>query len=122
MCTSTCTRSPSITGYSRPNGASVSLFKFILKSAACNNGSILQYQLQYAESCSRRLPATILTGNNKTSAIVAIPSCTPMDCYVRVRAELSDGSFTDYSPCIVIINQLVMQSKYNSIVTFHRIM
>ena len=122
MSTSVCTRSPSIIGYSwtRPHGASVSLFEFTLKSAACNNGSILQYQLQYTESCSARLPATILTGNNKTSTTVAIPSCTAMDCYVRVRAELSDGSFTDYSSCALINNQLFMEnhSKHNSSICF----
>ena len=86
------------------------------KSAACNDGSILQYQLQYAESCSTILPVTIQTGNNKTSTTVAIPpSCTATDCYVRVRAQLNDGRFTDNSSCVLISNQLFIenQSKHN---------
>lgn len=108
---SACTRSPFITGYSRPYGASVSLFEFTWKSAACNDGSVLQYQLQYADSCSTRLPVTILTGNNKTSTTIAIPSCAAMDCYIRIRAELNDGSFTDYSSCVLISNPLFMENQ-----------
>ena len=105
--TGICTSPPSVTGYSRPHGISVSSYKFTWKSARCQDGSILQYQLQFTESCSTTLPVILITGSNKTSTIVVIPSCSAMDCYVRVRAELSDGSFTDYSTCVLINNQFV---------------
>ena len=102
-----CTNPPSVTGYSRPHGTSVSSYKFTWKSARCQDGSILQYQLQFAESCSITLPVTLITGNNATSTTVVIPACSATDCYVRIRAELRDGSFTDFSTCVQINNQFV---------------
>lgn len=103
----TCTRSPSVIGYSRPHGVLVSSYKFTWKSARCNDDGIVQYQIQFTESCSTMQPVTVLTGNNRTSTIVVIPSCAATDCYFRVRAELTDGSFTDYSTCAVISNQFL---------------
>ena len=89
----------------------MSSYKVTWKSFGCHDGSIVQYQVQYTESCSTTQPVTILTGNNKTSTTVVIPSCSVTDCYVRVRAVLTDGSFTYYSPCVAINNQMNVYSS-----------
>ena len=79
--------------------------------------SIVQYEVQFTESCLSSQPLTVLTGNNRTSATVVIPSCSVTDCYARVRAELTDGTFTDYSACVLINNQL---TEYQSeLLNFH---
>ena len=57
------------------------------------------------------VPVTVITGSNTTSTTVVIPSCSSIDCYVRVRAELRDGSFTDYSTCVLIKNQFVEHER-----------
>ena len=85
-------------------------------TASCvENADVIQYQIQFVEDCLTRRIVTVSTGSNKTTALIVIPSCTDESCYVRVRAELSDTSFTDYSPCVRINNSLMeYESKINN--------
>lgn len=108
-----CTRSPTITGYSRPHGLSISLYNFTWQPSSCQFRGITQYRFQFIESCSTITPTTILTGSNKTTKIISIQHCNSgNNCYMRIRTELSDGSVSDYSPCVLINSQLLtIESK-----------
>ena len=110
--TTTCTRSPTITGYSRPHGISIPLYNFTWQPSNCHFRGIIQYQFQFIESCPTITPTTILTGSNKTTKTISIQHCNSGNCYMRIRAEVSDGSVTDYSPCVLINSQLLtVESK-----------
>lgn len=50
---------------------------------------------------------SILTGSNETTALIASPHCVAGSCYFRIRAEMIGGSFTDYSPCVLVNNLLI---------------
>ena len=107
--TGSCTRAPVITGYSRPYAvALVMTYNLTWQSPACNRASIIQYQIQIVGGCTTgsAKPLTILTGNNKTTTLLITPSCD-MGCYLRIRAEMSDTLYTDYSSCAIINNQLM---------------
>ena len=106
--TDRCTRSPAITSYSRPYEALMLTYNLTWRSAICNSASVIQYQIQVAGSCTTgsTQPLTILTGNNKTTALLVIPSCDT-SCYLQIRAEMSDLSHTDYSSCVIIDSQLM---------------
>ena len=109
----TCTRSPTITGYSRSHGILISLYNFTWQPSNYHFRGITHYQFQFIETCPTSAPSTLLTGSNKTTTIISIQQCTVGNCYMRIRAELSDGSVTDYSPCVPINSQLlVVESKY----------
>ena len=103
----TCTRSPLLTGYSRPHGASISVYNLTWQSLSCHSGSIAQYQVNFVGNCSTTPPVSLFTGSNRTTILIVSPHCLLGGCYVRVRGELTDGSFTEYSPCVVINNQLL---------------
>ena len=105
--TTICTRSPAITGYSRPHGLAVSLYNFTWQPSSCQFRDLTQYQFQFIESCSTITPTTILTGSNKTTKLISIEDCNSGDCYMGIRAELSNGSVSDYSPCVLINSQLL---------------
>lgn len=104
--TGTCTRSPIFIGYSRPHGVSVSVYNITWQSLSCHAGSITQYEVNFFGNCSTTPPVSLFTGSNKTSALIVSTHCLIGGCYVRIRGELIDGSFTDYSPCVLIDNQL----------------
>lgn len=106
LSTSVCT-TPAITGYYRPHGIAVSTYMFTWKSARCDSGDVVQYEIQFTQSCSTLQPVAVLTGSNMTTATVAIISCSMDGCYARVRGEFFDGSFTEYSRCVLIDSQLI---------------
>ena len=81
------------------------------RSASCNRASIIQYQIQVARGCTTGSTQTqTLTGNNETTALLVILSCE-MNCYLRIRAEMSGSSYTDYSACIIINDQLMQNES-----------
>lgn len=102
-----CTKSPIITGYSRPHGLAVSLYNVTWQPSSCQFRDLIEYRFQVIESCSTITPTTIYTGSNKTMKIISIQHCNSGNCYIRIRAELSDGSVSDYSPCVLINSQLL---------------
>ena len=105
--TGTCTRSPILVGYSRPHGVSVSVYNITWQSLSCHAGSIAQYEVNFFGNCSTTPPVSLFMGSNKTTTLIVSPHCVTGGCYVRMRGELIDGSFTDYSPCVFIDNQLL---------------
>lgn len=95
----------------------MSTYNLTWQSAACD--SVVQYQIQVAGGCTTgsTQPLTILTGNTKMTALLIIPSCN-MNCYLRIRAEMSDSSYTDYSSCVIIDNHLMEhQSMWLKLIT-----
>lgn len=120
---STCTRSPIITGYTRPHGTLV--YNFTWKLSTCHS-NINQFEIQFVESCSITQPVTVSTGNNRTTTLIVIPSCAASGCYVRVRAEMTDQMFTNYSPCVFLTSNFpehkrkcCLHNNYNDIVIIY---
>ena len=97
----------------------MSTYNLTWQSAACDSASVVQYQIQVAGGCTTgsTQPLTILTGNTKMTALLIIPSCN-MNCYLRIRAKMSDSSYTDYSSCVIIDNHLMEhQSMWLKLIT-----
>ena len=119
--TGICTSSPILTGYSRPHGESTSV-NLTWQSLSCHSGSIMQYEVNFFGNCSTTPSVSLFTGSTNTSILINYPYCIIGGCYVRVRGELIDGLFTDYSPCVFIDNQLlhfeskIIQSLISSMV------
>lgn len=114
----TCTRIPKITGIYRYRGILVPVYNVTWQSFSCQFRDITQYQIQFAERCPVTGVMTLSTGSNQTSAVISIPSCEIGRCYVRVRAQLLNGSFSDYSACVLITHQLFQHESmpdYNNI-------
>ena len=105
--TSTCTQPPIFTGYSRPHGASLSLYNLTWQARSCHAGSIIQYEVNFVGNCSAMTPVSLFTGSNETTILIVSPHCVTGGCYVRVRGEMVDRSFTEYSPCVLINDQLL---------------
>ena len=108
----TCSSAPIITGYFRypGHGILVSLYNFTWQSLDCHS-SIAQYQIEFVETCSMTPVMAYSTGSNQTSAVISFSSCEGGNCYARVRAELNDGSFTEYSLCVLIKHQFFLQTS-----------
>ena len=100
-----CTRAPVITGYYRYSEITVPVYNITWQLQGCH---IAQYQVQFVGSCNMTDVATLSTGSNRTTAVISIPACEVGKCYVRVRAQLMNGSFTAYSLCVLIKQHLVL--------------
>ena len=106
LSTSICTRYPMIIGYSRPYGLSVPTYKFTWQLPDCDQ-PVSQYEIEVIGSCSVAQPTILLTGRNETYAEINILSCADEGCYARIRAKLSSGVYSPYSPCVQISNQFL---------------
>ena len=89
----------------------MSIYNLTWQPAVCNMDNIVQYRIQFVESCTATQPVTIQTGNNKTTTLIAVPSCADTGCYLRINAQLSDSSHTEYSPCMLINGSFVEQES-----------
>jgi hypothetical protein len=85
----------------------VSTYNLTWQPASCNVGNIIQYKIQFVESCAATQPLTIQTGNNKTTALIVVPFCADTGCYLRISAQLNDLTQTEYSPCMLINDTFV---------------
>ena len=109
--TTMCTRAPTIVGYFRHHGSLTMSYNITWKSAPCQDGSIIRYQIQFTENCSSTEPFNLFVDNHSTSTQI---ECASQDCYIRIRAELLDGLFSDFSTCVLMNNHIVEnKSKYS---------
>lgn len=116
-----CTRSPpTVVGYSKHQlqGMSTPSYKFTWRLERCNSEDIIQFEVQFTGSCSTIPPVTVSARSNDTSVVISIPSCEEGNCYVRIRAELSDGFFTEYSACALINNQFFEHRSKHTCMVF----
>ena len=118
----TCTRSPTIIGYSQEieTRTMTMIYSIQWKLAPCQNGGIVQYQIQFSESCNSTQPTNQLSDKSSTSAQITVVQCAGQRCYIRIRAELLNGLFSDYSTCVQINNnQLENESELQIIIIMH---
>lgn len=108
---------PSITSYFRypDHRASVSIYNFTWTSLDYHSDSlnihVTRYQIVIVETSSMAIVMSNFTQSSETTAVISLPSCESQTCRARVRAELSDGSFTSYSFCVRIEHQFILQTS-----------
>ena len=106
-----CTRAPVITGYFRYPENSMPLYSLTWQPLNCHSSEIVQYEIEFVDRCSMSPVMRSFVVGNQTTISVSMSSCDLGKCFARLRAKLNDGSFTDFSLCVIINDQLLQHES-----------